>query len=237
MAFFKHREEAVGVTCASAGDLPSWLVCCHRECHRNLNSCWQVSSSCGQAGEPWEVFFHSIASGHQNLWPLLVEVSGISRCPQAEELELGWELALCCPLGNPSLLCSSGGCKEPLLSLSSSWWPTWVDAANVGSPGVGAEFELSASLPRRLTKAEVGLPEMCESQQPLKGKRWAAGREEWCVYTLRSEACWDQSWLWCTAEGAPFIGEPSGDNTASSMETIFIICTYSGVFIPKVKKE
>lgn len=40
-----------------------------------------------------------------------------------------------------------------------------------GEPRSRGRVELPASLLRHLTKAEVGLPEMCESQQPLRGKR------------------------------------------------------------------
>lgn len=40
-----------------------------------------------------------------------------------------------------------------------------------GEPRSRSKVELSVSLPRHLTKADVGLPETCESQQPPKGKR------------------------------------------------------------------
>lgn len=172
----------------------------------------------------------------KNLWPLLAEISGISRCPQAEELELGGELALCSPLGNLSHLCSSGDCKEPLLRRSSSWWPTWVGAGKRGEPRSRGRVELSLS-PEMPDEGRGGTARdvwVIATSEREKVSRREGG---WHVYSLGSEACWDQSQLWCTAEGAPFIGEPSGDNAASSMETVFIICPYSGIFIPKVKKE
>lgn len=171
---------------------PGW--CCHRECLRNLNSCWQASSSCGQPGEPWEVFFHSIVSGHRNLRPHPAEVSGISRCPRRRSTAGSSLSALQTKaLGNPSRLCSSGDCKEPLLRLSNFWWPTWVGAGKggqVGSPGVGAGLS-SQPLSRGAWRRQTWDCQRCVSHSNLQREKGSQREGGQRVYPLGSEACWD----------------------------------------------
>lgn len=208
VAFFKHREEVVGVTCVSAGDLPSWLML--------------------SQGVPSKPKF--LLAGFKQLWPARRAVRSFlpQHCKWSPkfpaspsggqrhlQVSAGWCMggSLLCALqwkalGNLSSLCSFGNCREPLLRLRNVWWPTWVGAGKrgqVGSPGVREELS-SQPLSQDAWWRQTWDCQRCVSHSNLQKEKgeWKGGRTA-CLYLgirgvlgLASALvrCWRSSFYW-----------------------------------------